>query len=379
MKRKKLVVWGLFLCFFCAGGQARSGDGKKVGLLQQLKRLYLSLSGRMSKVEARAEEAEREMKRLRKQMASQQKAFDSFRRLFAKEKATCIEAIQSLQRKAGKSFSVQGVEFVMRWIPAGWFLMGSPTHEQGRHEKETPQLRVRISRGFWMLESEVTQEQYKALMGSTPSGFKNCGNNCPVEQVNWEEARAFANKLSKATNLTACKATDRDIFKCVGWRLPTEAEWEYAARAGTKTATYNTATEYKILGRYNAPNLDSIAWYGGNSGVEYEGGFDCIAWVEQQYSSSKCGTYPVGRKKANAWGLKDMLGNVWEWTMDVYADSYAGLSLQDPLRSTSSNTTRRVIRGGSWDSYARDVRSASRNNSKPTFHGTNVGFRLLRY
>ncbi|MCK6510645.1 formylglycine-generating enzyme family protein [Myxococcota bacterium] len=208
-------------------------------------------------------------------------------------------------------------------------------------DNKSPQRSVTISKGFWMLESEVTQGQYKALMGRNPSHFSSCGDNCPVEQVSWHEAREFAEKLSEAQGLAACTETERGIFGCKGWRLPTEAEWEYAARAGSTGARHG--------------ELDDVAWYGGNS-------------------DSK--THPVGGKSANGWGLKDMLGNVYEWTMDVYG-SYEGLGTQDPLRSGSS--TLRVSRGGGWNSHAGLVRSASRSSDAPTIRDGNLGFRLLRY
>jgi formylglycine-generating enzyme required for sulfatase activity len=254
------------------------------------------------------------------------------------------QAKNVLTRAGGerKILQVKGVAFAMRWIPAGTFVMGSPSREAGRYDDEGPQRSVRISKGFWMLETEVTQGQWKALMGTNPSRFKDCGENCPVEQVSWEEARGFADKLSNAEGLSACTATDSEIFKCVGWRLPTEAEWEYAARAGTTGERYG--------------EVDSVAWYGGNSDGK---------------------THPVGGKRANVWGLHDMLGNVWEWVMDGRGSSYAGLAAVDPLRTEGG--TRRVIRGGGWGSDARSVRSASRYGFAPAFRASALGFRLLRY
>ncbi len=295
-----------------------------------------------------------------------------------------------------KTFTAGGVEFAMRWIPAGSFRMGSPSSEtalvmadckrSGKSDTQckewfenAPQRRVRISKGFWMLETEVTQAQWKGLMGDgVKPHFKNCGENCPMESVTWQEARAFADKLSESMSekLAPCTDTDRGIFGCKGWRLPTEAEWEYAARARTTTATHNTNSTYEIVGQSNVPNLDAIAWYGGNSGVTYEGGYDCSGWAEKQYESKTCGTRPAGGKRANAWGLKDMLGNVWEWTMDWYKDSYRGLSTRDPLRSIGRSF--RVFRGGSWSFIGGHVRSAFRDGYAPAKRYFNVGFRLLR-
>jgi formylglycine-generating enzyme required for sulfatase activity len=263
-------------------------------------------------------------------------------------------------RKVGerKTFLVKGVKFAMRWIPAGSFLMGSPSNEAEREDNEGPQRRVYISKGFWMLETEVTQGQYKALMRSNPSKFKKCGNNCPVDQVSWHNARAFANKLSQAQKLSACRATNRKIFQCKGWRLPTEAEWEYAARAGTTGARHGA--------------LNDIAWWGawsgdGNTEVSYDGAFE--------RHNKKWGTHPVGQKQANAWGLHDMLGNVLEWTMDVYG-GYSGMGTKDPLRSSGGKL--RVERSSSWSGDAGFVRSAYRTSSAPT-NRHNTGFRLLRY
>lgn len=264
--------------------------------------------------------------------------------------------------KAGtrKIFTAGGASFAMRWIPSGSFMMGSPSDEYGRRSNEGPQRRVEISKGFWMLETEVTQGQYKALMGSNPSKFKKCGDNCPVEMVKWNDVRRFASKLSRAQGLSVCSERDRGIFKCVGWRLPTEAEWEYAARAGTTGARHG--------------ELNEVAWWGafvgyGNAEVSYDGAYEA--------HGKKWGTHPVGEKGANAWGLHDMLGNVSEITIDVYKDSYKGMGTRDPL--CTDNGTMRVSRGGCWASAARYVRSANRDNGTPKYSFNFVGFRLLRY
>lgn len=295
-------------------------------------------------------------------------------------------SFKPIEPKAGKrkTFRVKGVEFAMRWIPPGTFMMGSPPNEAGREKAhpsgtdmreftrnngdfdEDTQRRVKISKGFWMLETEVTQGQYKALMGSNPSYFKKCGKNCPVEEVSWNNARMFANKLSKAQKLPACRTTDRTIFGCKGWRLPTQAEWEYAARAGTTGVRYGA--------------LDKIAWYEDNSGdpkppvkTNDEEDKERAVGIEEPPSRNNK-THPVGLKKANAWGLYDMLGNVSEWTMDVYGE-YAGLPTRDPLRTKDG--IGRVYRGGNHYDYPRNVRSAARYYSKT--HSRQTGFRLIRY
>ena len=157
------------------------------------------------------------------------------------------------------------------------------------------------------------------------------------------------------------------------FRLPSEAEWEYAARAGTNTAIYTG--DLTIVGKRNGPELDAIAWYGGNSGVNYSGGYDCSGWDGKQYSSSQCGTHPVGGKKPNDWGLYDMIGNVWEWVQDWKGDYPSGTVI-NPIGPSSG--AYRVVRGGSWGDFARYCRSASRSSDTPGNRFNNLGARLLR-
>lgn len=262
-------------------------------------------------------------------------------------------------------------------IPAGEFRMGSPDGEPGRGSDEGPVHTVRITRPFLMQATEVTQGQWRALMGNNPSNFKNCGDECPVESVSWWDALAYANALSRKEGLpecyrlTGCSGRPGDGsyqcgdagfqgLSCRGYRLPTEAEWEYAARAGTTTALYTGPLT--IRGANNGPELDGIAWYGGNSGVSYSGGYDCSGWSEKQYSSSTCGTHPVGKKKPNGWGLYDMLGNVWEWTWDWYGAYSAGTATDPTGPSTGAY---RVVRGGSCFNFARLVRAANRGRGRP--------------
>ena len=264
-----------------------------------------------------------------------------------------------LERKrlrAGATRIFDGIEFV--WIPAGEFRMGSTSRHARSNEK--PVTRARISRGFWLGKYEVTQRQWQSVMGSNPSHFKNCGGNCPVERVSWNDVQEFIGKLN-------ARSGGRP------YRLPSEAEWEYGARAGTETDTY--AGDLRIAGDRNAPLLDRIAWYGGNSGVSYDGGYDCSDWEEKQYRSNRCGTHPVGQKAPNAWGLHDMLGNVWEWVGNWKGD-YPGGTVTDPSGPLSGSD--RVIRGGSWASNARYCRSAYRNGFSPGLRYINLGFRLLR-
>jgi formylglycine-generating enzyme required for sulfatase activity len=253
--------------------------------------------------------------------------------------------------------------------------MGSPTGEEGREDDET-QRRVTITRAFCMKASEVTQGEWQAVMGSNPSFFKNCGANCPVEQVSWEDAVGYANALSRREGLPECYAGSTFTgLGCRGYRLPTAAEWEYAARAGTTGATYGG--NLTIRGERNGPALDPIAWYGGNSGVSYDGANDCSRWDEKQFPSESCGTHPVRQKQPNAWGLYDMLGNVFEWTGDWY-DWYevsAG-SASDPAGAAAGFI--RVVRGGSWNYKARYTRAALTAFTSPDGRSNFLGFRLSR-
>ena len=218
---------------------------------------------------------------------------------------------------------IAGVQFV--WVPAGKFRMGSRSAEA---RDERPRTRVRISRGFYLGKYEVTQELWQAVMGTNPSEFSEC-EQCPVESVSWDDAQAFIGRLNARSGGAR-------------YRLPTEAEWEYAARAGTSGDRYG--------------NLDAIAWYSGNSGRR---------------------THPVGQKAPNAWGLYDMLGNVQEWVGDWYGD-YPGGAVTDPRGPGSGSV--RVVRGGGWVADAGDCRASYRGGYWPGVRdrATLLGFRLLR-
>jgi len=224
-------------------------------------------------------------------------------------------------------------------IAPGTFRMGSPDAEEGRQDDET-QHNVTITRAFCMKTTEVTQGEWQADMGDNPSAFPGCGPNCPVEQVSWDDAVAYANALSRREGLPECYTGSAfSGLDCGGYRLPTESEWEYAARAGATAATYGP--------------LDAVGWYAGNSGGS---------------------TQAVGGKAANRFGLYDMLGNVWEWTSDWY-DSYPGTVTDPTVRARGST---RVARGGSWSIYAFLARSANRYVYAPGDRNSSLGFRLSR-
>jgi formylglycine-generating enzyme required for sulfatase activity len=206
------------------------------------------------------------------------------------------------------AFEVRGVQQRMRWIPPGRFLMGSPPSEAGRWEDEGPQHWVTITKGYWLGETPVTQALWRAVMTNNPSRFVS--DDRPVEQVSWEDCEKFIGRLNRQ-------------LEGLETRLPTEAEWARACRAGTTAATW--VGDLTMRDENDAPELDAIAWYGGNSGVEFEldNGYDSSDWPGKQYPHTKAGTHPVGRKAPNPYGLHDMLGNVLEWCQDA-AEDYRG-------------------------------------------------------
>jgi len=234
-----------------------------------------------------------------------------------------------------------GIKLEMVKIKAGTFMMGSPESELGRYSDET-QHRVMLTKDYWLGKFEVMQAQYEAVMGNNPSYFK--GSNRPVEQVSWNDAKDFCRKLNEryAGKLPAGYKFD----------LPTEAQWEYACRAGTTTALNNTTnlTDEK----HDCKNLTAVAWY-------YNRG---------KYNENQ--TYPVGKKYPNNWGLYDMHGNVLEWCRDWY-EPYSG-NMTNPMGPSSGSC--RVYRGGSWRNPARRCRSAYRYNWLPGNRDNDLGFRL---
>jgi formylglycine-generating enzyme required for sulfatase activity len=207
-------------------------------------------------------------------------------------------------------------------------MMGSPEGEAERDNDEV-QYRVKLTKGFWMGKYEVTQKQWTAILGTNPSHFK--GDNLPVEEVSWNDVQRFLGGLN-------AKIGNTDGGQMA---LPTEAQWEYACRAGEQ-------------GSYSGGTIDEVAWYDDNSGVK---------------------THSVGSKKPNAWGLHDMHGNVWEWCRDLYGEYPKGL-LTDPIGAATG--TSRVVRGGSWFSGADGCRAAYRSYNTPSSAYYDLGFRVAR-
>jgi formylglycine-generating enzyme required for sulfatase activity len=218
-------------------------------------------------------------------------------------------------------------------IPAGTFAMGTkddPFADPPPNSREQPQRTVSIN-AFAFGKYEITQEQWYAVIGTMPSHFK--GRTLPVEQVSWNDAQEFISKLSAKTGKK--------------YRLPSEAESEYAARAGSQTA-YSFGDDARELARY--------AWFEGNSGEQ---------------------THPVGEKPPNPFGLYDLHGNVWEWTEDCWSENYSSAPTEGSAWTTG-NCSQRVMRGGSWLSYAKDLRSAFRVRSAVSVGDGGGGFRVAR-
>jgi formylglycine-generating enzyme required for sulfatase activity len=236
-----------------------------------------------------------------------------------------LAALKAPKGASGGADWVSPTLGVMKWIPAGTFTMGSP--DGVGDSVEHPAHSVRLTKGYYLMEHEVTQGEWKSVMGSNPSRFTACGPKCPVEQVSWDDAVAFAAAASRRDGVT--------------YRLPTEAEWEYAARGGGASAYAGS------------DNVDAVAWYASNSGGK---------------TNAVCG------KQRNGFGLCDMSGNVWEWTADWYGN-YGGATV-DPTGAASGSY--RVFRGGSWGSDPVDARVAVRIESDPGGRYDSLGLRLLR-
>ncbi|MEY4484726.1 MAG: hypothetical protein RL693_2178 [Verrucomicrobiota bacterium] len=319
--------------------------------------------------------------------------------------ASCLHAqeVSMEGSKPGQSREDNAIKLPLHWCPPGEFVMGSPKDEPGRDDYETPH-KVKLTKGFWMGETEVTQGQYTAVTQQTlrdqakrmledknlyPFGGKKItlreaskagdglnvinnvcaatAPNIPIYYVSWDDARYFC------TLLTASERAARRLP--VGWvyALPTEAQWEYACRAGTSTATY--AGNMQVIGENNAPVLDVIAWYGGNSSRGYKGaGWTTDHWPNQAFPGKVAGPRRSGQLLANAWGLKDMLGNLYEWVAD-FSTVYGEGELTDPLGPVTGSG--HIYRGGAWNHYATMCRAAKSFEAVPTYRVNYLGFRVV--
>ena len=257
-----------------------------------------------------------------------------------------------------KGFCVRMAKKMVQ-ISAGEFMMGALEDDKSAYDDERPRHQVTLTRDFLIGKYQVTQALWESVMGSNPSEFK--GVNSPVENVSWFDVVEFCNKLSELEGLEPAYTINGENVTCnwsaKGYRLPTEVEWEYAARGG----------EYHKYSGSN--NSDEVAWYSSNS-----------------YKGNDRQTHPVGQKKPNGFGLYDMSGNVFEWCWDrVEVDdefNFVGDSvyrhglLTDPYGSTVGS--RRIFRGGSWNKFPRLARTSYRNNFEPTFRCNHLGFRIGR-
>ncbi len=307
-----------------AARQAREAEQRRAEEAERQRETREAAARQAREAERRAEEAERRAEEAERQRETREAAARQAREA---EQRRVEEAER--QREANELVNTIGMEFVR--IEAGTFRMGAPARRAGRSDDRS-RYTVHISQPFYLGKYEVTQGQWRAVLGGNPSHFTDCGDTCPVENVSWEDAQAFIEELNLREGIPV-------------YRLPTEAEWEYATRAGTRTVYSfgNTKSQLRAYG-----------WYRDNSDNT---------------------THPVGGKRPNGWGLYDLHGNVWELVADWY-DDYPSGRVTDPQGPSSG--THRIIRGGGWSYNARDCRTASRGIGRPSVRSSHVGFRLAR-
>jgi formylglycine-generating enzyme len=232
--------------------------------------------------------------------------------------------------------AIKGITQRCRWIPPGNFYMGSPPSEKQRHDSET-QHQVTLTQGFWLADTACTQALWKAVMGDNPAYFTENENN-PVEQVSWDDVQHFIKQLNS-------------LMPGLGAQLPTEAQWEYACRAGTITPF--------SFGEIISPEL-----------VNYDGN---TPYADGEKAGCREKTVAVKSLPANPWGLYEMHGNVWEWCSDWY-DDYPATPVTDPIGSDTGSS--RILRGGSWSNQAWRTRSANRGWYAPVNRDNYIGFRF---
>lgn len=242
-----------------------------------------------------------------------------------------------------------GMKFV--YIQPGTFIMGSPSNEIQRILDNYPyetqldekQHRVTLTESYYIQTTEVTQRQWKDVMGTNPSAFNNCGDDCPVENVSWNDVQLFIQKLNKREGTNKLHNE---------YMLPTEAQWEYACRAGSKTSFANG----KLIGLKSNLNLDAIGWYENNS---------------------RQTIHPIATRAPNIWGLYDMHGNVSEWCSNSKY-RYPSYAVKNPPISYLDSGSNRVFRGGNWSDLPYACRSAYRKGERKTYKNYNLGFRLIK-
>jgi formylglycine-generating enzyme required for sulfatase activity len=318
-----------------------------------------------SGLKAEQEQLEQERNELERIEAEieERKTVEAERKRIEAKKEKLLAMSKRPPKSKSKKINSLGMEFV--YIKPSTFMMGSPSSEEGQDSDER-QHRVTLTKGFYMQTTEVTIGQWRRFVSDTGyrSEAETQGGAWIWTGKKWEKKKGYywdKTGFSQNDNQPVTCVSWNDVQKYIGWlnrkegtnryRLPTEAEWEYTARAGSTTAFANGGISELKCG-YDS-NLDAMGWYCGNSNKR---------------------THPVAQKQRNAWGLYDMHGNVWEWCQDWYGKNYPVSSVVDPTGPSSGSI--RVIRGGSWNRSARFCRSANRGSRKPGYRNGDLGFRL---